>query len=136
LDPEIISRKLSSICADDNHTSKQLSMAPLSTSRGSKVAVKEREVSFSDEEEFQGLQGDDVDGSDKDSTEEELERLVFGDSSGFRDGLRSFAQADQIGKGKELVLAEEDVEDGQTGLENVDDADVCCIALMPTKTLY
>jgi U3 small nucleolar RNA-associated protein 18 len=109
-------------------------MAPISTSRGSKVAVKEREAPSSDEEEFQGLQSDHVDDSDKDSIEEELERLVFGDSSGFRSGLKSFAQANQIGKGKELVLAEEEAEDGQTGLENVDDADVCCITVM--KKMY
>ncbi|KAF7185774.1 putative U3 small nucleolar RNA-associated protein 18 [Pseudocercospora fuligena] len=53
-----------------------------------------------------------VDGEmEKDETEEELERLVFGDSAGFREGLKDF-DAEEV---------EEQEEDG-TGLEGLDDA--------------
>lgn len=55
---------------------------------------------------------------EKDEAEEELERLVFGDSEGFREGLKGFKLND-----------EEDDEgedsDAQGGLEGLDDADVC-----------
>jgi U3 small nucleolar RNA-associated protein 18 len=65
------------------------------------------------------------DDSDKDSTEDELERLVFGDSAGFRDNVRSFRDAGDLSRGKELVLAGggEDEADG-TGLEGVSDQDL------------
>lgn len=57
--------------------------------------------------------GDEV--SDKDDTELELERLVFGDSAGFREGLQSSALADRA--------VEED--DGEAAaLDGLDDADV------------
>ena len=51
-----------------------------------------------------------------DETEQELEKLVFGDSAGFRQGLRGFA----------LDEEEQEEEDGarQTGLEGLEDADV------------
>ncbi|KAK5129340.1 hypothetical protein LTR08_003570 [Meristemomyces frigidus] len=59
-----------------------------------------------------------VDGEeDKDATEQELERLVFGDSAGFREGLRDFA-LDQQESGSESE------EDAQAGLEGLDDADL------------
>lgn len=98
-------------------------MAPITNSRGSRTTVKEREASEGKEEleEFQN-RNNDAD-SDKDSTEEELERLVFGDGAGFRDGIRNFREAHELSTGKELVLAE-DYED-QTQIEDVDDADVC-----------
>ena len=50
---------------------------------------------------------------EKSGTEEELEKLVFGDSAGFRHSLKSSA----------LNAVEEDA-DEQTGLEGLDDADV------------
>jgi len=54
---------------------------------------------------------------EKDETEEELERLVFGDSEGFREGLRDFKLDDDE--------AEEDGNDSDaSGLEGMDDADV------------
>lgn len=63
--------------------------------------------------------------SDKDSTEEELERLIFGDSAGFRDNLRSFKDAREV-KSKEVVLvdASDDDEEGRTGLEGLADKDL------------
>jgi len=52
---------------------------------------------------------------EKDDTEAELERLVFGDSAAFREGLKDFA----------LEQQEADEEDEQpSGLEGLDDADV------------
>ena len=50
-----------------------------------------------------------------DETEAELERLVFGDSAGFREALKQFGQEEQDGG-----LEAEQV----TGLEGLDDADV------------
>ena len=56
-----------------------------------------------------------VDGEiEKDETEEELERLVFGDSTGFREGLRDFDAED---------ISEPDY-DATTGFEGLDDAQV------------
>ena len=49
---------------------------------------------------------------EKDDTEEELEQLVFGDSVGFRERLKSFRDEDEA----------EDQD--ATGLEGLDDADV------------
>lgn len=52
---------------------------------------------------------------EKSEGEEELERLVFGDTAGFKENLKSSA----------LAKAEsEDSDDGITGLEGLDDADV------------
>lgn len=48
---------------------------------------------------------------EKDETEEELEQLIFGDSAGFRGGLKSFAK--DGGQGEE-----------ETGLESLADTDV------------
>jgi U3 small nucleolar RNA-associated protein 18 len=54
-----------------------------------------------------------VDGEiEKDETEEELERLVFGDSAGFKAGLRDFDNEDDV------------EEEDDTGLEGLDDAAV------------
>ncbi|KAI5363876.1 putative U3 small nucleolar RNA-associated protein [Septoria linicola] len=56
-----------------------------------------------------------VDGEiEKDETEEELERLVFGDSVGFRDGLRDFDREDEQDEAAD--------NDATTGLEGLDDA--------------
>lgn len=56
---------------------------------------------------------------EKDDAEEELERLVFGDSEGFRDGLRDFKLDDG-----EADEGEEEDGDAENGLEGMDDADV------------
>jgi U3 small nucleolar RNA-associated protein 18 len=79
-----------------------------------------------------GYDGCDSDASEKDATEIELEKLVFGDESGFREGIRSHKQ-----HSSELVFEENDDSEGGThlsegegvpghdeGLEGVDDADV------------
>jgi len=55
---------------------------------------------------------------EKDEAEEELERLVFGDSEGFREGLKDFRLNDEEDE-------EGEDSDAQGGLEGLDDADVC-----------
>jgi hypothetical protein len=55
---------------------------------------------------------------EKDEAEEELERLVFGDSEGFREGLKDFKLNDENAE-------EGEDSDAQGGLEGLDDADVC-----------
>lgn len=69
--------------------------------------------------EVPNADGQDSDASEleKDATEEELEHLVFGDSAGFREGLRDYG----------LDQEEEDVEEGannNTDLAGLDDAAV------------
>ncbi|EKG17870.1 hypothetical protein MPH_04926 [Macrophomina phaseolina MS6] len=54
----------------------------------------------------------------KDATEEELERLVFGDSTGFRQGIKNF------GRGGALVHAAGEEEEEGSELGNVADADL------------
>lgn len=77
-------------------------------------------------EAYQTLDLEDEDGSDvdidvgsapeeKDETEEELEQLVFGDSAGFREGLKNFRQA---------ATTEDEDDQDVTGLEGLDDGDV------------
>ena len=57
----------------------------------------------------------------KDATEEELEKLVFGDSIGFREGIKSFTlEANRLGGESD---GEEVSEDG-SALEDVTVADV------------
>jgi hypothetical protein len=65
---------------------------------------------------------------EKDEAEEELERLVFGDSEGFREGLKDFKLNDED---------DEEGEDGdaQGGLEGLDDADVCATTDLQTLRL-
>lgn len=61
------------------------------------------------------MDDDDDDEMEKDDVEEELERLVFGDSAGFREGLRDFGGA----------AVDDDTEDAQDGgLEGIADNDL------------
>ncbi|KAI9769045.1 MAG: hypothetical protein M1839_003808 [Geoglossum umbratile] len=84
----------------------------------------------------------DSDASEKDATEIELEKLVFGDESGFREGIRSHKQYSS-----ELVFEENDDSEGGThvsegegvpghdeGLEDVDDADLFFLDSGPPRT--
>lgn len=90
-----------------------------------RVAAKENDPS-SDKEEFNGFNNPDSEEaeSERDEEEEELERLVFGDAAGFRQGIKGFKTAEEETKGKELVLKDTDVDSGP-GLESIQDADVC-----------
>jgi len=58
----------------------------------------------------------------KDDTEIELEKLVFGDSAGFRSQLKTF-QADPAGRGGH-ALPDRDGDGEEEALAAVDDADV------------
>lgn len=91
----------------------------------SRVAVKEPSTS-SDEEEFNGFNNPETEEADseRDEEEEELERLVFGDAVGFRQGIKGFKTAEEEARGKELVLRDADV-DSEPGLETLQDSDVC-----------
>ncbi len=89
--------------------SKQLLAEREDSSPEPQYAAEEQEESDSDveievEEEIQ-----------KDDTEQELERLVFGDRAGFKDSLAKFS-AEQT-----VAIPETDE---NTGLEGLDDADV------------
>lgn len=59
---------------------------------------------------------------ERDETERELERLVFGDSAGFREGLDDAAHDDEP-----LEQEDDEEEDGEgqpSGMEGLDDAAV------------
>ena len=79
--------------------------------------VEETAVPVVEEEEYSDSEVESDTGSqlEKDETEEELEHLVFGDSAGFRERLRSFPQED---------AAEGADDENITGLEGLDDAEV------------
>lgn len=85
-----------------------------------------QELEFADfkdeEDEFGGFDEEAGNQDEKDSTEEELERLVFGDSAGFRASLKKSKQLDKAG-----TQPEEGEEDG-TGLEEAQDEDVGSIS--------
>lgn len=68
-------------------------------------------------------------GLEKDEAEEELERLVFGDSEGFREGLRDFNLDDaEVEEGEDESASED-------GLAGMDDADVCATTIIPLLLL-
>ena len=71
---------------------------------------------------------------EKDETEVELEKLVFGDDSGFLEGLKSYRQ-ELAGPGFEQLEGSEDGNHGvgeDEGLEGIADADV----ISSTLTTY
>ena len=57
---------------------------------------------------------------ERDETERELERLVFGDSAGFREGLDNATLDDEVSEPED----EEDEEGQPSGVEGLDDAAV------------
>lgn len=76
-----------------------------------------------------GDEGEDNSLTAKDTTEEELERLVFGDEIGFRAGIKSYVQAihDSISEDEQKKpkgLGEGQPEEAQD-LGTLDDAEVC-----------
>jgi hypothetical protein len=70
--------------------------------------------------------------ADKDEVELKLEKLVFGDSSGFRENLRGFAW-EREGEGQELQATTEEDAGNLTGFA---DADVSEIQLDKNGTKY
>ncbi|KAK8227477.1 WD40-repeat-containing domain protein [Phyllosticta capitalensis] len=96
-------------------------MAPVAVAERSQEHDKVQIPDFSYANSDDGRSEDSDTDMEKDATEEELERLVFGDRTGFLEGLRQF------GKGGELVgTAREDESEDDDGseLENVADADL------------
>ena len=61
---------------------------------------------------------------DKDSDEEELDRLVLGDGAGFMAQLGGDMEVDEGEDEEDIEGMSEGGEDGEGGLEGVDDADV------------
>ena len=92
-----------------------------SSSLDDRPELEQQEDEDSGEEVFE----DEPEEPEKDETELELEKLVFGDSSGFREELKAF-QKPQLSSSKEIALREEDDEDQEQGdqLSGVADADV------------
>lgn len=76
---------------------------------------------------FNGFDSDDS--TEKDKTELELEKLVFGDEAGFQEGIRTYERKYHTAEHNLVVggenLDDYQVEHDQEGLEGVDDADVC-----------
>lgn len=80
---------------------------------------------------FKGLDSDDP--TEKDETEVELEKLVFGDDAGFHEGLKSYndnafpskleSNAEDQQNAAQVSVEEQD-------LQGVDDADVCTLAML------
>lgn len=76
---------------------------------------------------FNGFDSDDS--SEKDKTELELEKLVFGDEAGFQEGISTYERKYYTAE-HDLVVRDENSDEyqvgqDQEGLEGVDDADVC-----------
>ena len=93
-----------------------MSRTQIQTSGKQRVQVQERVPSPNDEVEDESDVYVELDSApEKDESEEELERLVFGDSAGFREGIQNFA-----------LVADDEEQDanGRTGLEGLEDADV------------
>lgn len=97
-------------------------MAPVLVSKPSSTHRKSKKAPLPTEHEPANVPPDDVN-MERDEAEEELERLVFGDSTGFREGIRSFAHGSALG-----VAAEEEEEgpdeEEHDQLQDVADADV------------
>lgn len=72
-----------------------------------------------------GSASDDI--PDKDETEEQLEKLLFGDDAGFFEGLKSHPTGSQLThRTKGTVTGAEDAEDAEDeDLESVADENVC-----------
>ena len=80
---------------------------------------------------FEELDSDDS--LEKDETELELEKLVFGDGAGFYDGLKSYQEGAIRTKSKANAEYHQDVSqisDEDQGLKGVDDADVRSMATL------
>ena len=84
--------------------------------------------------DFPGLDSDQSMG--RDETEVELEKLVFGDDSGFHEGLKSYREANTDFR-RPVDGERQRARDGleNENLENLDDADVCKVEL-PVGLLF
>ncbi len=84
-----------------------------------------------EDDEFEDFADEDQEMSEeeaeKDATEEELERLVFGDKAGFREELGGFRKRAQLAEASDLEVEEED--EDEDNLATVNSADVSYTAL-------
>ena len=83
------------------------------------------QVNMSDVMSFSGSNSDDP--MEKDETELELEKLVFGDDTGFHERLKSHRQELGVRGQSRTAQSKQEEPDGleEEGLEDIDDADVC-----------
>lgn len=88
----------------------------------------ESEDSDLEQDDYQIQHDDDMSVDEKSEGEEELERAVFGDSVGFREGLRNFGVAEEEA---DSDAADEDGESGEP-LEGMADADLFFTDVGPT----
>lgn len=80
----------------------------------------------------------DVDSDDpmeKDETEERLEKLIFGDDAGFLSALKQHDDGQSRLVLRESSAASQPVDGEVQGLEDVPDADVSTITLVPRRVL-
>ncbi|TKA76727.1 hypothetical protein B0A49_01172 [Cryomyces minteri] len=98
---------------------------------GQKVPVQRPTPSTQDETELasEAESQSDVE-MEKDATEAELEKLVFGDSAGFREGIRSFDLGDERASGESSASGEEETKDDE--LEGIQDDDLFFMDAGPT----
>lgn len=103
----------------------------MSNSRQSKIMkkaeIRQQPPSPTQDELFSGFNDSEIDReTKKDQTELELEKLVFGDDAGFREGLQSFGDdtpySYEDGSERDVIPTEADTE--EKDLDAVDDADV------------
>ena len=81
-------------------------------------------------DDFKGIVSDDP--MEKDETEQELEKLVFGDDEGFHEGLRLYQEGAlplTFGAGVKDEQSSAQVEEEDEELQGVHDADVCCMMM-------
>ena len=82
-------------------------------------------------DDSEGLDSDDP--MEKDETEVELEKLVFGDDAGFHEGLKSYnenAFPTKLKSNAEDQRNAAQVSDEEQALQGVDDADVRTLAML------
>lgn len=86
-----------------------LAMAPLTTTVARSDAAYKSDVSM-----------------EKDETERELEKLVFGDDAGFHEGLKLHGQKSypSAGKSKDLIPQKSNKDSEEEDIEGVQDSDV------------
>lgn len=74
---------------------------------------------------------------EKDATEEELEKLIFGDAAGFRGNLKSFKSSDApADQQRESLVVQDRAEDiDEDDLEGVNDSDVGETYVRPASSI-
>jgi len=89
----------------------------------SRKTVQEPVPAIHNEDEQFGSDNEDLEILEKDAQEEELDKLVLGDGSAFMAQLGGGMDVDSE-EGSDVAEELEDENDGEGGLEGVDDADV------------